>query len=204
MAFQRVPDTAEIIVRGSRGGQEFVNTFYGQMDGGYTLADVEALATAVDVWCGASWLPNQGENYAYVRTDVRGLDASIDLEASASDNAGNGGQADSGSPNNACLAVKRGSGFTGRGARGRVYLPPPPIGAMESPNTISEAAAANFVTILEALDTAIASTGFLPVIVHRIAAGVPLAEAVVFTLVEWVVVDRVMDSMRRRLPARGV
>jgi hypothetical protein len=71
-------------------------------------------------------------------------------------------------------------------------------------NTVSTEFETALITALNALSTAVEGVGFLPVIVHRVGAGVPLAEAVVYTLVEWVVVDKVLDSMRRRLPKRGV
>jgi len=204
MTFQRVPHTAEIVIVGERGGQEIVNTFYAQMEDGYALADIELLAETVDTWCGADWRPFNGSDYSYVRTDVRGLDASIDLAASNSDHAGVGAHTASPLSNNASLAVSRRSGFTGRGARGRIYLPPPSAFYLTDDNHLSAAGSAGIVASLDAMDEAISATGWLPVIVHRVAAGVPLAEAVVFTLVEWVVVDLVIDSMRRRLPGRGV
>lgn len=204
MPFQRVPNTVEIVIQGVIGGQSCVNTFYGQMDGGYAIADVEDLASVVDGWVAAEWLPVLPANFSYLRTDVRGLNASIDLSASDATSAGVGAQPASTQPNNASFAVSRRSAFTGRGARGRVYVPPLTPGAMLDDNHVSAAWAENFRAALEALDTVISGTGFVPVIVHRVAAGVPLAEAVVFTLVEWVVVDLVMDSMRRRLPGRGV
>lgn len=204
MAFQRVPDTAEIILEGLMGGQQIINTFYGHMEGGYAIADVEALATDVDTWVLADWLPNMPSNYEYVRTTVRGLNAAIDLIATANANAGPGEALPSTLSNNASFSVKRSSGFTGRGARGRVFLPPPTASFMLDDNHVSPAGVSAFHAALVGLDAVISGAGWIPVMVHRVEAGVPLAVAVVFTVVEWIVVDNVIDSMRRRLPKRGV
>lgn len=204
MSFQRVPRTCEIVLVGERAGQEIINTFYAQHETDYTLANLVALANAVDTWAGTEWLTEMPADYNYVRTDVRGLNAAIDLSATADAHAGNGALANSGFSNNSSLAVSRRSGFTGRGARGRVYIPPPSSAALADDNHVTADFEAAIVAVLDLMDEAVDGAGFIPVIVHRVASGVPLAEAVVFTLVEWVVVDRVIDSMRRRLPGRGV
>lgn len=204
MAFQSVPHTAEIVVRGVMGGQEIVNTFYAQMPGGYSLADIEALAHLVDDWVASDWLPNMAANYTYVETDVRGLNAAIDLQATANDAAGPGAAAASTLSNNATLSVKRASGMTGRGARGRIYLPPMTSAWMTDDNHVSASGVTSIQTMLVGLDAVISGLGWIPVIVHRVESGVPLAVAVVFTIAEWIVVDNVVDSMRRRLPGRGV
>lgn len=204
MAFQSVPHTAEIVVRGSMAGQEMINTFYAQMPGGYAIADIEALAGAVDDWVAAEFRPQMPNNYTYVSTDVRGLNSAIDLQATDNASAGTGAASPTTLSNNAALSVKRGSGFTGRGARGRIYLPPPTPDLMSDDNHISAGGVTAYQTMLVALDAVISGAGWIPVIVHRVEAGVPLAVAVVFTITEWIVVDNVIDSMRRRLPGRGV
>lgn len=204
MPFQRVPDTVEVVIEGEVFGEECVNTHYAQKDGGYVLADITALAADVDAWVAESWLPQMPSTYQYNQTVVRGLDAEIDLQATNDDNAGVGGLTASTKSNNASLAVARRSGLTGRGARGRIYLPPPSPDSMTDDNHVSAAFATAIEGALDALSTVVGDAGFVPVIVHRVAAGVPLTEAVVFTLLEWVVVDLVIDSMRRRLPKRGV
>lgn len=202
MPFQRVPDSVEIIVNGTMAGQRIVNTYFGQM-ASYSLADIEALAAAVDAWAGGLFLTLMPSNYTYNNTTVRGLNAAIDIETTNADSTGAGSFGSECPANNIALSVKRASAFTGRGARGRVYLPVPES-AINADNTVTTAFGDAAVTILDALDTAISAQGFLPIIVHRVEAGASLPVAVVFTLVEWVVVNYVLDSMRRRLPGRGV
>jgi len=203
MPFQRVPNSAQIAVRGSRGGQNIVMTFHAQKSSGYNLADLEALAAAVDTWVDTSLLPEMGNDYSYVGTTVRGLDEEFDQIAENNDNAGPGIAGGSTAPNNVSFAIKRRSAFTGRGARGRVYLPPPPAGAFEDDNHVTQAWADALTVILNDFRDAIDTVNWVEVIVHRVSEGASLPVAIVFTVVEYVVVDLVMDSMRRRLPGRG-
>jgi len=203
MPFQRVPDTAEIIIHETIGGQNCVNTFYAKKDGGYTADDLAVLAAAVDVWWATEILPIQSTQVTYDRTDVRGLDAAIDYEASSSTSAGAGGLGSPALPNNAALAIKRRSANTGRGARGRVFIGGLPQSGMDTLNIVDDVVATTLADGLNMLRDVVDAISWTEVIVHRVAAGVPLPEAVLFTVVEYVVVDKVIDSMRRRLPGRG-
>jgi hypothetical protein len=203
MAFQRVPDAVEIIVKGVMVGQEIVNTFYATM-AGYALADLETLAAALDTWVHETWAPLMPLNWAYQNVTVRGLNAAVDVEAVGDTNTGDVGNMGVCTANNIAIAIKRSSGFTGRAARGRIYVPIGISGIATGTNNVSVGLAGYLVDALDAMDDIISANGFLPVIVHRVSAGVPLATAVVYTLVEWVVVNNVLDSMRRRLPGRGV
>lgn len=203
MAFQRVPNGVEILIKGTMAGQEILNTFYGTMEG-YVLADIEALAAALATWATTNWRPLMGTNYHFDNITVRGLNAPVDIETINATTAGAGTAEGEVTSNNCALSVKRSSGFTGRAARGRIYVPVTAAAIDPTTDTVFDAFAADILVALNAMDAVITANGFVPVIVHRVSAGVPLAEAVVFTLVEWVVVDKVIDSMRRRLPKRGV
>lgn len=203
MTFQSVPNTVEIIAEYAAAGQQIINTFYGHMDTLYSIADVEALANAVDTAISTYVLPTLTTNVSYIATRVRGLNTAIDLEAVANAGAGPGTATGASQANNVTLAVKRSSGLTGRGARGRVYWPTVPSSVVDGAGAVSPTFQAAVLAALDAIDESIVASGFIPVIVHRVAAGVPLAPAVVFTILEWVVVNAVTDSMRRRLPGRG-
>jgi len=204
MPFQSVPNAVEIIILGLIGGQQTVNTHYGQHTGAYVQADLDELSNAVDAWVAASWLPLMPSNWSYVRTEVRGLTNAIDLISVNNTNAGPGTAAATPFSNNASIAVKRASSHTGRGARGRIFIPPPTADGLADDNHITDLFAASLTGALDALTAAMATTNFVAVIVHRVDAGIPLVPAAVFTIAEWVVVDLVIDSMRRRLPGRGV
>lgn len=203
MGYQRVPYSAEVIVKALMGTQTVINTFYGQKLAGYTQSDLIDLAAAVDAWVDSDWLPQMPSNYYYQSTIVRGLDAENDYVVEDNTSTGAGTQATECPANNVAISVKRSSGLTGRNARGRIYVPVPEGRITIASNTVSSTWTGSLVTALEALDTAMNGVDFVPVIVHRVSSGIPLAEAVVYTLFEWVVVDLVLDSMRRRLPGRG-
>jgi len=203
MPFQSVPNTAEIIIRGTLGGQNIVNTFYAQFPGGYDQTDLDNLADEVDSWVDAEWLPIISNKYAYVSTDVRGLDEEFDLTSSNNDSAGVGAISGDALPNNVALSVKRRSNFTGRGARGRIFVAGLPEDAIDTPNHISDAFVTAVEDALNEFQSYLTTAGAVGVIVHRVSEGASLPVAVVFTLIEWVVMDQVIDSMRRRLPGRG-
>jgi hypothetical protein len=84
-----------------------------------------------------------------------------------------------------------------------VYLPGIGAGALSDNNTVSTTFAGLADTALNAITSAFDSVDWVEVIVSRVAAGVPLTTAVVYTVVEYLIADRVLDSMRRRLPGRG-
>jgi len=203
MPFQRVPNTAEIVIKYLWDAQNVVNTFYAQKAGGYVQSDLDDLSAAVDLWVNDEWLPVLSNNIFYSSTVVRGLDEEFDLISENSTSAGAGAISGDAVPNNVTLSVKRRSNFTGRGARGRIFIPGIPEDAVTAENTISSAYAIAYEAALNALEAAFSSASFTGVIVHRVSAGVPLLEAVVFSLIEYVVIDRTIDSMRRRLPGRG-
>jgi hypothetical protein len=85
-----------------------------------------------------------------------------------------------------------------------VFIGGIPSTALDFPNVVGDTFITAITAALNALSENVSEVDFVEVIVHRVAAGVPLAEAVIFTVVEYVVVNNVIDSMRRRLPGRGV
>jgi len=203
MPFQPVPNTVEIVVRGIQGGQNIVNTFFAKMSTEPDQADCQALADAVDAWVGAEWLPILSAVYEYSRTDVRGLSHAVDVQASSNDNAGAGAVSGTSQANNVSIAVQRNSGLTGRASRGRIFVPGIADSKLSDDNHISTTFRTELEDALAALVAAIVAEGFSNAIVHRVSGGSPLVTAVVYPLVEWVVTDLVVDSMRRRLPGRG-
>lgn len=204
MAFQPAVNCAEVTVRGTQDGQQVENTFYGRFATAYDIVNIQALADAVDNWVGAHWLPALGSNFTYVETAVRGLNASIDLAAESNAHAGSGGITTGvGLPNNCTISVKRTTGFTGRGARGRVFVPGLKDTMLATENVLNVGVASAIVTALNGMRSAMDGVDWTEVILHRVAGGADLPTAVIFTLVEYVMVNLTMDSIRRRLPGRG-
>jgi hypothetical protein len=204
IAFQSVPNTAEITLRGEVETQTFINTFYAKFPAAYDEGDIAGLAAAVNAWALTDWITCVGPQYTFLETHVRGLTAGIDFEAAA-DNIGIVGTAGSTPlPNNVALSVKRQSAFTGRGARGRIYIGALTEEVLDSVNTVNPTYAGVVIDALYAMNAAIVAEGWLPVIVHRRSGGVLLGPAVTFELITWNIVDMVLDSQRRRLPGRGI
>lgn len=201
MAFQRVPDTAEVIVEFLLNSRPIVNTFYAERVGGYVLADLVSLASVVDLAVGTHFLPQQSDNGSYVKTLVRGLDLENDLVAEDNDNAGAGGVASEAQPANVTLAVKRASGFTGRSARGRIFwCMMPRNGLTADENFVSAAYAAAVTAATNEIALAINGAGWVAVIVSRFSNGVKRTEGVTFDWVTTSITDNRVDSRRDRLP----
>lgn len=204
MAFQAVPNAAEITLVGEISGQEVVNTFYATHAGSWGLDDLTTLAATVSTWVTGSWLPHQAMNFNFQRVTCRDLRTPIAVEVDDVSAAGVGGVSSNASPMNTTLSIKRGSGFTGRGARGRVFIPPPPLGELLSSIEINHAFADLLAASLNTLREAIELVDWTEVIVSRSGPGSSPAAAVVYTLVEYVIVNYALDSMRRRLAGRGI
>lgn len=203
MTFQAVPNAAEIVVHGSLDGQDVVNTYQATKAGAWNNVDLANLAEAVDAWVGSHWLPLMAANFEYLNTTCRDLRTPIATEVTNGTHSGLGGEVANGATMNTTLAIKRASAFTGRAARGRVYIPPPPTDKLISAGEINHTYADAVTGALNALNIAIDGIDWVAVIVSRTGPGTSPVAAVVYTIVEYVVVDYILDSMRRRLPKRG-
>jgi len=200
MAFQSVPQTAEIVVRYTGQGSNMVNVMAARLVGGYSLSDVELLAGAVDAVVGLQWLAIQTDEVTYVQTNVRGLELINDVEAVNDDNTGPGALTAVGLPGNATVAIKKQSGLTGRSARGRLYW----IGLtnlnLQVDKNKLDAVAVNAIEFaLEATRTAILGVGWTPVIVSRFLDGVLRPTGATFNWINTEAVNFDVDSQRRRL-----
>ncbi len=200
MAFQSVPNTAEIVITYTGHSQEFKNILYATKPGGYLLADLTLLASTVDVAVAANWLPLQGLDYLYVNTVVRGLNAVNDQEVSDATSSAFGAGGAAAMPDNVTLSVKKTSGLTGRAARGRLYW----IGTIAgniatNENQYNAAAVTNIVAAIEAVRVAIAATVWDATLVSRWLDGVLRPTGATFSWIGNTAVNNNVDSQRRRL-----
>ncbi len=203
MTFQPVIDTVEIDVIYDLHGATVQNVFYAALVGGYTLADLTALAAAIDLEVNATWLPLQPIEAFYTRTEVRGLAIENDLLVTNSVSAGIGADPSSTLPNNVTFAVKKESGFTGRSARGRTYwigIPQTKIKTVNE-NELTTSYAANVVTAIDTIRTRIIATGaWTPVLVSRFNAGVARSAGMLFPWIGCSSVNEQIDTQRGRMP----
>jgi len=203
MAFQAVDKTAKVFIQFLSNGELWGNTYYFWKADGYDQDDLDDLAADMDDWVAVELLPNLSAECVYVGTYVTGLEHQEDYTAYSDASGGAGGQAGVCLPNNAVLCMKRISEFTGRSARGRVY-----IGGLRSTNLTSGASnqntwsATTISTVLAALleiATYVVTHGWIEVIVSRWNEGVKRADGQTRSVVDWTFTDDVVDSQRGRL-----
>ncbi len=200
MAFQAVPDGAEIVIQYLVNLQVMKNVLHAFKPGGYNLTDLTTLATIVDANVATAWLPDQTLDAAYINTTVRGLAAENDQEVSVNASAGVGLLATQALPGNVTLAIKKTSGLTGRSARGRVYwigLAREQLDTNENFTTI--AAKDAIVANVNSMRGSISGTVWTAAIVSRFLNGVKRATGVTFEWTGTEAVNTAIDSQRRRL-----
>lgn len=203
MAFQAVPEVAQIDVVFTQNGVTMQNSYYAKHPGGYSLANLQALADDIDTAIDAVMLIRLPDTCDYVRTDVRGLAVENDLVATQNANAGPGTDAADPLPNNVTFSIKKTSGLTGRAARGRTYWPAIPRDKVNSAdqNLLDSTYAAVLVSVVGSIRTNIDSTGnWDPVLVSRWLNNVKRAVGVTFPWTGESSVNLVIDTQRGRLP----
>lgn len=203
MAFQSVPETAEIDHIFTLHGQTVQNVYYARRPGGYGSSDLQALADAIDLIFPVTFDNDMSVDVSYVRTDVRGLANPNDLTATQNLSAGPGTEVSSAFPSQVSFAIKKSSGLTGRSARGRTYwigIPRTKIEAADE-NILIAAYASSIVADVDFVRITIATVGLWEaVLVSRWLDGVLRAPAVTFPWVSTSNVDLRVDTQRGRLP----
>lgn len=204
MAFQAVPETAEVDVIYALNGEPAQNVFYARFGGVYALANLQALADAVGAAIQNNWLDLQPIEAVFERVEVRGLALPNDLIATSIVGAGAGTDITESYPNNVTFSVKKVSGFTGRSARGRTYWIGIPADKTSAPdeNHLTDAYRDAVVSAVDAVRNKInLEFNWEAVLVSRFLDGVKRAEGVTFTWVGCVAVDKRIDTLRNRLPS---
>lgn len=203
MAFQAVPETAEVDIRGRLFGQKIESTLYFTHDGGWTDGDLADVAAMVRGWFFANVLPHMSQDYTF--QEVFAQDLSSVTGHSATDVAMTGtagGIAQAGMPGNVALAVSFRTGLAGRSYRGRNYVSGLAEGQVVG-NSVDAGEANNFATAYNTLIAEAVSSDFTWVVVSRVTAGVIRAVGVTNPVITAVLTDFLVDSMRRRLTGRG-
>lgn len=200
MAFQAVPDAAEIIIEYLGNSVQQVNTLQASKAGGYNLADLVVLAVAVDAEITASWLPIQTRDVTYISTTVRGLAFANDQVTTVDTGSAQGGVLSDGLPSNATISIKRGSGLTGRSARGRIYwIGIPAVQLQPNENQLNVLDVDAIEAAVDDMRAAITATVWTAAIVSRFFESVERDPGVFFEWIETQAVNINVDSMRSRL-----
>jgi len=200
MGFQKVVNTAEIVIEFLLNTKTVKNVLYAELLGGYNLADLTILADVVDANVAAAWLNDMTVDIDYVQTIVRGLEFENDQEVTVNTGAGPGTNLAGALPGNVTIAIKKTSGKTGRSARGRLYwngVPSTFLSANE--NQMIQANLDDIVANLGSMRASINGTIWTSVLVSRFTAGAERPQGITFPWLGESAVNRNMDSQRRRL-----
>lgn len=202
MAFQSAPNCANAYIQCSQQGVVVGHALNFYKADGYTQADVDNLAAAVDEWFSTNVLPLLHSGLSYVNTTVRGLTSPVDLLSTNADGAGVGGDTTGRIlPANVSWAVKFTTAFTGRSARGRAFM----FGLSDTDtntanrNTITSTFGANALTAWNALIADAAAVGWTWVVLSRISEGVPRLIPHPYTIEGVGYTDLRVDTRRGRL-----
>jgi hypothetical protein len=212
MPFVPVPGAAEATIHYTLAGQDVQNTLWFVSETGLVTAEeCGTLAEALVAWVNSSLMPQLPEAVTANFIAVRAQDVEFGPGADANLSATAGGIVDDPMPNEVTLAISFRTASTGRGARGRNYIPALPR-ANVAGNNVDSAYASNFPVIYSALNLAVEATGFIHCVAHRfsgftIVAGkkvpTPLVTGITFAVTSYILADLVVDAQRRRGPGRG-
>lgn len=200
MAFQPAPGCIEVQIRWT-----FLSNVLGQsrfivLSPDYDQTQMDAVTSIVDDWVHEELKPILSAGVTYRETYAKGLEDLIDLQSSDATNTGVGGVSGGINPNNNTVAMALRTGFTGRSARGRLYIPPTPVSQMSVANVLNSATATAWLVAMGVLDGLLLAQGAFVGVLQRVSEGVPLEFAVLRTVTEYAFTDLFMDSQRRRLP----
>lgn len=146
MAFQPVPDVAQVVCEGRQDNQLCIlDLSFAISGGGITPTNIQALNTAVKNWFTGALIPILSQDFTAVRTRAFDLGAA-DGPYNEQQATATGGEASEAAPNNVAACVSFRTAQRGRSARGRNYVPgiPNPLVTL---NTMDSAFIASLETV---------------------------------------------------------
>lgn len=202
MVFVPIPNTARCELRFTQDGQQIANVFHVEADAPLTVGDLNNIGATFVEWYDAfrAVVANQ---VTLREIDIRDLTTSSGLGILY--NTGLplvGLLASPALPNHVTVAIKWGTGLTGRSFRGRTYH----IGLTEGQVVNSEVDSAFAPPILSgynALPALMTTNGYTLVVASRFANNAPRVTGVTTPILNASYADTVVDSQRKRLPGRG-
>lgn len=204
MAFIPLPNGIKVCMRFRQAEQNTCNVFYVTATGTVDLTLLDGIGDTLKAWYVANIQPWQNTNVSLEAIEITDVSVSgglgIEYTTGLPLLGANVGGA---MPNNVTVAVKLGTGLTGRSHRGRQYF----VGLPEAYLAGSkQAISTTFQTTLkgayDALISDLVAYGVELVIASFFSGGVPRTTGVT-TPVSSVSVNPTLDSQRRRLPERG-
>jgi hypothetical protein len=206
MPFQPVPDTVQAKFEGRIDGQQTINDLYFHSTiGPRSAAEVFILTLNLNTWYAGLIAPQLNEAWTGVRTAVKGLSNAAAITAELTMGDAVGGIAGEFAPNNVSMAVKFSTGLSGRSSHGRNYVP-----ALTNSQIVGNTIVSGWATaVVEAYGALLAGGEVLPagwdwVVVSRRTGGEARPTGVTLPVMAVSVTDLTVDSMRSRLPGRGL
>lgn len=196
MAPPNNPSVARVAFVGNRDTRQWVNTFHvAKPSGSLLAADLGAIASQMrDFW--DNYRAALAQSVLLDVIQVRKLDPNNPLALDYTTGLPTGGlRAGQPAPANVSLALSERTGLAGRKYRGRFYAPGLSVSDLTSDDRIASPLVSLMSSILAQYIAQWASTAFVPVIFHRFDNT--------YTQVLTYVLESILDSQRRRLPARG-
>lgn len=174
MAFIPVPNTAEVVLQGTQDGADALITLSFEQGEEFTIGNLEALLTAVEVW----WDDNLSDLLAeaYLMPSIKATSLQTDHAPTLTDTSftNHSGQAAVGiAPASVAMVVSFLTEFRGRSFRGRNYVPGQTPANMATSSTWTTGSVANMQAAYEALQTIMNDTPFTHVVVSRYSDNVP-------------------------------
>lgn len=200
--FIPVPNTVRSSLLYLLDNQTIVNTLHFNLATEPTLAQMDALNTALRTWYTASFKPQVPSNVSLSAINTVGLWSQTAPSRLSVVSPLEAGTAPTSFPANVTYCASNRTGLRGRNYRGRFYWPGMPSTYVTSTNTVTAAFVAAVQAALGVLLTPANVANFIWVIASRYFNKLPRATGIV-TPVTAVVGDLTLDSQRRRLPGRG-
>lgn len=199
MSFQSAPDCVEAVFNASYEGVPIANVVNFKFPSAYGQSDLDALATAMDTWVGAEYLPLVNAGVGYLDVAVRGLTSAIDMFSVNGAHAGVGGLTGGYVTGNvtACISIR--TGFTGRSARGRFYAWPANLAQLASTNHWGNAYLTNLINALYQMKSDAAGIGWAMIVLSRRHLGAVRPTAVGLPVTSFLSTDSTVDTQRGRL-----
>jgi len=209
MAFVPVANVAEVEVRMRLAGQSIENTLYFQFASGPSAAELTALGGDIRDWWIASYAPLVWNGLQLVEVNCTDLtsDTGPQVATPVTDEFGTGGA--NTVANNVALCVSFRTAFRGRSFRGRNYISGIPLTQLVDQNTVEVSYATSVHDAYNAINSALSVSADWVVVSRFSGMGgtprrpIPRTAGVATLVTSVVIVDRTVDSMRRRLPGRG-
>jgi hypothetical protein len=203
--FIPVPNTSQVELIYSAGAYSLENVLHVHKGSPYSLADLQAQRAVFDTWDNTYWKLGRPSFVSLARIHSKALDTDTapfeDYSLSSPRAGSNGGGFMTLAPT---FAVKLTSGFSGRSARGRIYVP----GLTESMmadgyGNVTSGQANNWVSYVNSLITALTAAGYTLCITSYRHDKTWRTEGVNYDVTAVSYTDLHADVQRRRMPGRG-